>query len=150
MVSFFFSLFRTAEKKDEDERRERVRLCRRHGSFDHRFPVEVRGPVDQVEGTEEDGEDYPRHLVDLADAVVGLLGVGRRLALGALHLHRGAVGDGGDGRVFGDVGREVHAGGARVVGFLGERQRVFLLQEKKSTSLHPSATFTFNIYSSPI
>lgn len=65
-----------------------------NGSFNHRFPVEVCGPVDQVESPKEDREHYPGHLVNFADAVVGLFGVHCRLGLCALQLDSGAVGDG--------------------------------------------------------
>lgn len=84
----------TAGWREEDMKGEKVEMSERCWSnirFDDRFPVEVRGPVDQVEGAEEDGEHYPGHFVDLADAVVGLFGVQRRLGFSALHLNRGAV-----------------------------------------------------------
>lgn len=65
-----------------------------NGSFNSRFPVEVCGPVDQVESPKEDREHYPGHLVNFADAVVGLFGVHCRLGLSAFQLDSGAVGDG--------------------------------------------------------
>lgn len=107
------------------------RLCGCH-SLHHRFPVKVRGPVDQVEGAEEDGENDAGHLVDLAHAVVRLLGVGqpcRRHRVGAAQLRRHAmVRDGGDGHVLCEVWRVVDARRAHVVGLLGELHVVTFLQ----------------------
>lgn len=88
-----------------------------HRPFDDGLPVQIRGPVDQVEGPKQDREHYPGHLIDLADAVVSLFGVGS-LGFGGFELHRGAVGDGGYGGVLRQVGRVVHSGRACVVGFL--------------------------------
>lgn len=99
--------------KIKGEKRER--LCRGSHSFHHRFSVQIRSPVDEVEGSKEDGKNYPGHLVDLADAVVGLLGV-HHLGLSAPELHRRGVGDGGDGHVLGEIGGVVDARRADVVG----------------------------------
>lgn len=46
-----------------------------HSSFDHWFPIEIRGPVHQVEGPKQHREHYPGHLVNLAHTVVSLFGV---------------------------------------------------------------------------
>lgn len=105
-------------------------MWRLNGSFNHWFPVEVCGPVNQIESPKENREHYPGHLVNFADAVVGLFGVRCRLGLGTLQLDCGAVGDGGYSRILIDVG-------GKVVGLFGERQWVFFLwlREKKTLSL---------------
>lgn len=41
------------------EEEEGERLCGGDHSLHHWLSVQVRGPVDQVEGSEEDGENYP-------------------------------------------------------------------------------------------
>lgn len=121
-------------------REEEKRLCRGDHSLHHRLSVQVRGPVDQVEGSEQDGENYPRHLVDLADAVVGLLGV-HHLGLSGPELHRGGVGDGGDGHVLGEVGRVVDTCRADVVGLFGQHHGVaFLQQNRKDRAVSQSAS----------
>lgn len=97
-----------------------------HGSLYHRLPVEIRGPVNQVEGPKQHRKHDPGHLVDLAHAVVGLFGVGG-LGFGRFELHRCAVGDGGDGRVLAEVGCVIHAGRAGVVWLFGKSQGVFFL-----------------------
>lgn len=97
-----------------------------HRSLNLGFPVEIRGPVHQVEGPKEHWENYPGHLVDLAHTVVSLFGV-RSLSLGWLQLHGCAVWNGGNGRVLGQVSGVVDPGGTGVVGLLGQSQRVFLL-----------------------
>lgn len=113
-------------------------LCGGDHSLHHRLSVQVRGPVDQVEGSEQDGENYPRHLVDLADAVVGLLGV-HHLGLGGPELHGRGVGDGGDGRVLGEVGGVVDARRADVVGLFGQHHGVaFLQQNRRDGAVSPS------------
>lgn len=85
-------------------------LCGLNGTFNHRFPVEVCGPVDQVKSPKEDREHYPGHLVNFADAVVCLFGVHCGLGLSTLQLNSGAVGDGGDSCILCDVGGEVNSG----------------------------------------
>lgn len=112
------------------KKKERERLCRGDHSRHHRFSVEVRGPIDEVEGAEEDGEHYPRHLVDLAHAVVGLLRV-HHLGLGGAELHRRRVGDGGDGHVLGEVGGVVDACRANVVGLFRQHHGVSFLQRDR-------------------
>ncbi len=67
-----------------------------HSSFDHWFPIEVRGPVHQVEGAKQHREHYPGHLVNLAHTVVSLFGVWG-LAFRGFELHSRAVGNGSDG-----------------------------------------------------
>lgn len=105
-------------------------LCGGDHPLHHGLSVQVRGPVDQVEGSEQDGKDYPRHLVDLADAVVGLLGV-RHLGLGGPQLHRRGVGDSGDGHVLGEVGGVVDARRADVVGLFGQHHGVPFLRQNR-------------------
>lgn len=61
-----------------------------HSSFDYGFPVEISGPVHQVEGPKQHWEHYPGHLVNLTHAVVSLFGVWG-LALRGLQLHSCAV-----------------------------------------------------------
>ena len=103
-------------------------LCRRHCPFDHRLPVKVGCPVDQVERPEKNRKHYPGHLVNLADAVVSLFRVDGSLCLAAFQLHGRAVGNGRDGRILGDVWSVVYAGRAGIVGLLGERQGILSLQ----------------------
>lgn len=69
------------------------------------FSVQVGGPVDQVETTEEHGEHNPGHTVDFADAVEGLLVLlGLDLWLGLVGVRGGTLGDGGHTTlVLGDV-----------------------------------------------
>ena len=105
-------------------------LCRSDNSFHNRFSVQVCRPVDEVEGSEEDGEHYPRHLVYLADAVVGLLGVDH-FALRGSQLQWRGVGDGGDGHVLGEVGGVVDACRANVVGLLRQHHGVSFLKRDR-------------------
>lgn len=99
---------------------------RLHGSFDHWLPVEIRGPVHQVEGPKQHGEDYPGHLVNLAHTVVSLFGVWGFTFRG-LELHGRAVWNGGDGGVLGEAAGVSHAGRTAVVGLFGQSQRVLFL-----------------------
>lgn len=48
----------------------------RRGPFNHRFPIQIRCPVNQVESAKEDWEYNSGHFVDLADAVVSLFAFG--------------------------------------------------------------------------
>lgn len=114
----------------EEEEEEEGGLCGGDHSLHHRLSVQVRGPVDQVEGSKQDGKNYPRHLVDLADAVVGLLGV-RHLGLGGPELHGRGVGDGGDGHVLGEVGGVVDPRRADVVGLFGQHHGVAFLRRNR-------------------
>lgn len=61
-----------------------------HRSFDHWFPVEICGPVNQVKGPKQHREHYPGHLVDLAHAVVSLFRV-RGFGFRGFELDRRAV-----------------------------------------------------------
>lgn len=105
--------------------------------FDDGLSVEVGGPVDQVEAAEEHGEHDAGDAVDLTDAVERLLallgfGLARRLVAFA----RGALGDGGQRGVLGDVGGVVgHGHGVRVV-FLHDG-RFFFLQGGESLGVKP-------------
>ena len=91
--------------------------------FDYGLPVQVRGPVDQVEAPEQNREHDAGDAVDLADAVEGLL-VLLGLGLGLV----GRLGDGGQRGVFGDVGRVVgHGHGVGVV-LLHDGSFLFLQQ----------------------
>lgn len=103
-----------------------------HSSFDHRFPIEIRGPVHQVEGPKQHWEHNPGHLVNLAHAVVGLLGV-RELGFTGSELHRCAVWNGGDGGVLCEVGCIIHTGWTRVVWLFRQSQRVLLLWGEGNT-----------------
>lgn len=103
-----------------------------HSSFDHWFPVEIRGPVHQVEGPKQHREHYPGHLVNLAHAVVSLFGV-RGLGLRGFELYCRAVWDGSDGRVLREVGCIIHAGRTGVVRLFRQSQRVLLLWGERNT-----------------
>lgn len=109
-------------------------------SFDHWLPVEIRGPVHQVEGPKKHREYDSGHLVDLADTVVSLFGV-RGLGLRRFELNSRAVGDGRDGRVLREVGRVIHAGQTGVVGLFRQSQMVLLLwgQRKSKDTLRLTA-----------
>lgn len=106
------------------------RWRRLHSSFDYGFPVQIGGPVHQVEGPKQHGEHYPGHLVDLTHAVVSLFGVWG-LALGGLELHGRAVGNGSDGGVFCEVGGVIHTGWAAVVWLFRQSQWVLFLWSSK-------------------
>lgn len=106
------------------------RLCWGAHSFHHRFSVKICGPVDEVEGSKEDGKHYPRHLINLADAVVGLLRV-HQLGLSGTELYRCCVEDGGDGHVLGEVGGVVDACRANVVGLFRQHHGVTFLQRDR-------------------
>lgn len=125
--------------------KKKKRLRRGDNSFYHRFSVQVSCPVDEVEGPKEDGEHNPGHLVDLADAVVRLLGV-HHLGLGGPELHRRRVGDGGDGHVLGEVGGVVDARRAHVVGLLRQHHGVSFLRRgdriQSAMDLPPQMPFT--------
>lgn len=115
----------------------------RAGSDDGRLPVDICGPVPQVEDEEEDGKDDTRDLVHFADAVVRLTHSLRHVL--AIHFGQpdlsdrlgwggrggGALGDGGQSWVFGHA----HAvGGSHdvesVVGLFGEGRRLSSLWKK--------------------
>lgn len=86
--------------------------------FDDRFPVQVRGPVDQVEAPEQHRKHDAGDAVDLTDAVEGLLVLLGlcRLRRGLVGFAQGALGDGGQSGVFRDVGSVVsHRDGVGVV-----------------------------------
>lgn len=51
-------------------------LLGRGSSFDHRLPVQVRCPVNEVESAKQDRKHNAGHLVDLADAVISLFALG--------------------------------------------------------------------------
>lgn len=92
--------------------------------------VQVGGPVDQVEGPEEQREGYPGNAVDLAHAVEGLLGLGwfgLGLLLGLGGWWGGALGNCGQPRVTGDVGREGSGCGRWVGGGVVLHQQGLLL-----------------------
>lgn len=100
------------------------------------FSVQVGGPVDQVETTEEHGEHNPGHTVDFADAVEGLLVLlWLDLWLGLVGVRGGALGDGGQTTlVLGDVrGIVCHSNGIGVVLLHGGRLLLLLRREIKYT-----------------
>lgn len=89
--------------------------------------IQVGCPVDQIEGSEEQGEGYSGNPVNLAHTVEGLLGLGGfrfGLLLGLAGGRRGAFGNGGQTRVSGNVwGKGCGRGG-------WVRSGVVLLQER--------------------
>lgn len=92
------------------------------------LPVEVRGPVDEVESTEKDREHYPRHLVDLTHAVVRLLRI-HHFGFGRTQLHGRHVGYCGDGHVFCQIWSVVDARRADIVGFLRQHHGIPFLRQ---------------------
>lgn len=99
-------------------------------SFDHWFPIEIRGPVHQVEGPKQHREHYPGHLVNLAHAVVSLFGVWS-LGFRGFELHSSAVWNGRDGRVLCEVGCIIHTGRTGVVWLFRQSQWILLLWKRK-------------------
>lgn len=83
------------------------------------FFVEVRGPVDQIEAAEQHREHDAGHAIDLAHAVerlLVLLGLGLHLGFVGVGGGSGGLRDGGQRRVFGDVGGVVcHSDGVGIV-----------------------------------
>lgn len=124
-----------------------------NGSFDHWFPIEIRGPVHQVEGPKQHREHYPGHLVNLAHTVVSLFGV-RGLGFRRLQLNSCAIWNGGDGRVLRDVGCVIHTSWTGVVWLFRQSQRILLLWGKSKSSTEwtlsseykRSCTYIINIY----
>lgn len=105
--------------------------------FDHWFPIEIRGPVHQVEGPKQHWEHYSGHLVNLAHAVVCLFGVGS-LGFRGFELHSCAVWNGWDGRVLCEVGCIIHTSWTGVVWLFWQSQWVLLLwnREKYKPTLY--------------
>ena len=95
--------------------------------------IQVGRPVDQVKGSKEQREGYSGNPVYLAHTVKGLLGLwrfGLWLLLGLGRGRRGALGDGSQARVPGNIGSEgccscSWVGGGVVL--LQERLLLFLL-----------------------
>lgn len=81
------------------------------------FLIQVGGPVDEVEGSEQQGEGYPGDPVNLAHAVEGLLGL-RGFGFGLLFWlggrRGGTLGDGGQSGVSSDIRCEGRRSGGSV------------------------------------
>lgn len=116
---------------------------RLHSPFDHRFPIEIRGPIHQVEGPKQHREHYSGHLVNLAHAVVSLFGVWG-LGFSRFELYSRAIWNSRDGCVLCKVGCIIHTGRTGVVWFFGQSQRVLLLWGERNVliTLNGCCTFT--------
>lgn len=101
-----------------------------HSSFDHRFSIEIRGPIHQVEGPKQHWKHYPGHLINLADAVVSLFWV-RSLWFRRFKLNSCAVWNSGDGCILCQVGCVIHTGWTGVVWLFRQSQGVFFLGRSK-------------------
>lgn len=112
-------------------------------ALDRRLPVDVRGPIDQIENGKEHRKDDAGYFVNLADAIIGL-GLSRDvLHVGGLgrgderrgggRAGSGALGDGGELGVLSQVDG---VGGPhdveRGAGFLRRGCWCFLLRARKS------------------
>lgn len=103
---------------------------RRGGPFNHRLPVQIRRPVNQVESAEEDREHDSGHLVDLADAVVSLF-VLRGLVFRRVRCARGSTGGPCRGLLLRDVGGMGHLSGGVSIGGLIEYEFPLLFLQNR-------------------